>query len=106
MVTCVTCGGTYDPIGRDGLTYFHACAPLSVVELQAAVAGGRVRLPMGETADDAVQRRTYERAEKRDENRASTAAADTDRVKAIGRGTTPVDVAVDVAPVIVVPDAL
>lgn len=27
MVRCNVCGGTYEPMGADGLRYFHACAP-------------------------------------------------------------------------------
>lgn len=64
---CNACGGEYDDVLPDGMQYFHVCPPLSVGELEAAVAAGKVQLPAGETAADAVTRRTYERANKRDE---------------------------------------
>jgi hypothetical protein len=44
MVTCTTCGGRYAPIQRDGTQYFHACPPLSMRELAAALAAGTVSL--------------------------------------------------------------
>lgn len=44
MLTCKSCGGTYDPIGADGMAYFHSCPPLSLPELKAALTGGAVRL--------------------------------------------------------------
>jgi hypothetical protein len=65
---CTACGGIYADILPDGLRYFHVCPPLSVVELTAAVAAGKVALPAGETPADAVQRRTYRRATYRNEN--------------------------------------
>ena len=74
MVKCVTCGGVYEPVLADGLRYFHVCPPLSVAELAAAVQAGKVRLPddpatgAAETPEIAVTRRTYERANARDEN--------------------------------------
>lgn len=88
-VRCNACGGTYDQVQADGLQYFHVCPPLSAVELQAAVAAGKVVLPKDETADDAVQRRTYERALKRDET--VVPAPDRDKpgtLKAAGLGVT------------------
>lgn len=36
MVQCRSCGGTYEPILPDGLEYYHACPPLSGVELRQA----------------------------------------------------------------------
>jgi hypothetical protein len=44
-------------------------------------------LPNGETADDAMTRRTYERANKRDENVPSTLAKDAGTMKSAGAGT-------------------
>lgn len=102
MVECQSCGGRYDPIQADGMEYYHRCPPLSAAELDAAVTDGRVKLPDGETAEDAVQRRTYERANLRDENKPSTASRDADAIKAEGDGVIPVDVPADVAPVITV----
>ena len=101
-VQCRICGGTYDTIGRDGVPYFHACPPLSVVELAAAVAAGKVQLPAGETVDDAVLRRTYERAEKRDENDPRTRADDE---KAAKRGQPRVVPAPPPLPAVVIVDA-
>jgi len=90
MVKCLTCGGVYSPVLPDGLPYFHVCPPLSAVELAAAVAGGKVALPIDpvtllpETPAVAVARRTYERATKRDEN-----VKPDGTLKAAGTGTAP-----------------
>lgn len=86
MVICQRCGGSYEPIQSDGTQYFHRCPPLSAPELQTAVDKGLVQLPKGETVDDAIGRRVYERANLRDENLPSTKAADTGKVKAAGAG--------------------
>jgi hypothetical protein len=87
MLKCTTCAGTYEPVGADGCLYFHACPPLSIVELQAAVDAGKVILPLGETVTDAHAKRTYERASKRDENiRRDADAKHPTRIKAEGRG--------------------
>ena len=102
MVQCNTCGGTYEPVQADGMRYFHVCPPLSAPELQAAVDAGKVELPKGETVDDAVSRRTYRRANHRDE----TVVPATDRTtagrpKSIGLGVTELEPAPD--PIIQVP---
>jgi hypothetical protein len=104
---CQTCGGEYDDVLPDKLRYFHACPPLSVSELQAAVDDGRVVLATDETVAQAHGRRIYERAGKRDENVKPTAVDGkvVGLVKAEGRG------AVAMAPVaapraVVVPDGL
>jgi len=68
MLKCKSCGGTYEPVLRDGTQYFHACPPLARFELQAAVDAGTIVLPSGETVDEAYERRPYERPNKRDEN--------------------------------------
>jgi len=34
---CISCGGIFDDVQRDGMQYFHACPPLSVAELKAAI---------------------------------------------------------------------
>jgi hypothetical protein len=102
MLECQSCGGRYDPIGPDGLQYFHRCPPLSAPELAKAVKDGRITLPEGETVEDAVQRRTYERANLRDENAASTKAADGGKPRLEGDGVLVV-VSTTPAPVVVVP---
>ena len=86
MNECQSCGGRYEPIQADGTEYYHRCPPLSAVELDQAVKDGRVTLPEGETVKDAVARRIYERANMRDENRASTKEehADTPRLEGDG----------------------
>lgn len=86
MTKCQGCGGTYNQVQNDGTLYFHRCPPLSTVELAAAVAGGKVVLPNGETPDVAVTRRTYERAGLRDENLPSTRAVDAGKMKLVGAG--------------------
>jgi hypothetical protein len=68
MQRCNACLGEYPSAQADGSLYFHACPPLSSVELAAAVVAGKVALPAGETAAQAVLRRVYERAGARDEN--------------------------------------
>lgn len=103
---CQSCGGTYDTVLPDGLRYFHVCPPLSLVELAAAVKDGRVTLHTGETVADAFQRRTYERASKRDERAVQLTRPDTPpQIVSEGKGTRPVPVDVDAAPVVVVPEA-
>lgn len=37
MTKCTTCSATYAPVGADNVRYFHACAPLSDVEVIAAL---------------------------------------------------------------------
>jgi hypothetical protein len=65
---CNACGGVYSATNPDGSDYYHRCPPLSAVELDAAVKAGKVALPLLETADVAITRRVYERANARDEN--------------------------------------
>jgi len=93
---CLTCHGVYDD-AHDGVRYFHVCPSLSAAELAAAVAAQRVVLPVDpatgkpETPDVAVLRRSYTRANRRDE-RPDPAAAAVDGVHppiAAGAGTTP-----------------
>lgn len=101
MTKCTTCGATYQQTLTDGMQYFHRCAPLSAPELAAKVIQGKVTLPLGETADDAVARRIYERAALRDENLPSTDAKDKVKQKAQGGGVTIVPDPI-VGPVVVV----
>lgn len=44
MVKCNVCGGTYEPVLPDGSMYFHACPPLSAIELKDAIAKGTTKL--------------------------------------------------------------
>lgn len=87
-VRCESCGGVYVDVLPDGIRYFHACPPLSRVELAAEMAAGRVRLPAGETVDLAIARRDYPRPARRDENVPSARGVDSGRLKASGRGVT------------------
>jgi hypothetical protein len=118
---CTACHGTYSDELADGTRYFHACPPLSVVEVAAAVKTGRIPFPAGTTladyqakaaaaglpasaaptlaAVDLVAVTTFERGDKRDENVPSTAEADAGKLKAVGAGRIP---AVAVSPVVVV----
>lgn len=89
LTECNSCGATYDTVQADGTEYFHACAPLSAPELAAKIAAGKVVLPGGETVDQAVQRRVYERANKRDENPVSAKPADAGSMKSPGDGVKP-----------------
>lgn len=105
MVQCKSCGGLYEPILADGMQYFHRCPPLSAVELEKAVADGRVQLPAGETVADAITRRTYERQNLRDENRPSTTPTKPDAMKAAGAGVVDVPIDPKAAPVVTVAPA-
>lgn len=87
MVKCNACGGTYEPVLLDGMEYFHRCPPLSVVELAAAIAAGKVALPVGETPDVAVTRRIYERTNARDENIVVDSRTGAVSIKSAGAGT-------------------
>lgn len=68
MVKCVTCGGTYQTAGADGHPYAHVCPPLSMTEITAAIAQGKIVLAPGDTADAAALRGAYPRANARNEN--------------------------------------
>lgn len=88
LVQCKSCSGVYAPIQADGSSYFHVCPPLSEAEVAAAVAAGKLVLPGAETPSIAVQKRTYERTQKRDESpvpNANPKLAAT--MKAAGKGT-------------------
>ena len=104
-VQCTTCGGVYDELLPDGLRYFHACPPLSAAQLAQAVTDGKVVLPAGETAEDAVARRVYRRKDARNENVVPGLAFEGKTpIVSAGKGTTPApppDPAVDPGPVIV-----
>jgi len=71
------------------------------VELEAAVKDGRVQLPEGESVEDAVQRRSYERANLRDENRASTKEAHADAPRLEGEGAVEIVSTTPPGPVVV-----
>lgn len=49
-VQCQACGGIYEALLEDGTRYFHACSPLSVPEMTAALAAGTLVLPTREAA--------------------------------------------------------
>lgn len=56
LVKCKACGGSYQTKGRDGLTYFHACPPLSPADVTAGIAGGTVVLsPVDQARLDAAK---------------------------------------------------
>ena len=94
MLKCTACGGVYMPTTADGLQYFHRCPPLSLAELIAKVQAGKIALPndpitgVPETPDVAITRRSYERANLRDENLRATSGAGANLIKAAGDGTT------------------
>jgi hypothetical protein len=99
MTKCQACGATYNQVQGDGLLYFHRCPPLSLPELVAAVAAGKVAMVNGETPSVAITLRSYERNAFRDENLPGTKAGDSGKVKANGAGVTTV---ADPAPIVVV----
>ena len=111
MLTCNSCGGTYNPTLADGSQYFHQCPPLSVAELRARVDEFRATVtpaqrdaldaaraadqqtprPAGvpTRVDDELARWRLERPDARDEN--VTGRVDDQRrpiIKAAGKGTT------------------
>jgi len=94
MLKCNACGGTYMPTTPDGAPYFHRCPPLSLAELTAAVNANKVQLPVDpvtnarETPDVAITRRSYERANFRDENLQATSGAGAKSMKAAGDDVT------------------
>lgn len=98
-VMCNACRGTYETVLRDGRPYFHACAPLSAAELELLTAARVVTLPPGESIEDAMQQRTYERSNKRDENIRATKATGGRATGADDAGVTPL---ADAAPGVVV----
>jgi hypothetical protein len=110
MLKCVSCGATYEPVLADGMLYFHRCPPLSAPELAAAIAAGKIVLPVDpktslpETPDVAVTRRTYERAQLRDENiKGPAPRADLPApIKSAGKGVQDLGPSVS-PPVVVVP---
>ena len=104
MKQCLSCGGIYSPTNADGTAYYHACPPLSAPELAAVVAKGKIALPAGETVDVAIARRSYERANKRNENPPSTSPADAGKLTSPGAGV--VDVAALPTPTVVVNAAI
>lgn len=67
-VQCRTCRGIYLDVDPDGVRYFHACPPLSLAELEAAVAAGTVQLERDETPATAHASRVFPRPTGRDEN--------------------------------------
>lgn len=86
MTQCQMCGGIYNATLADGLRYFHQCPPLSAAEVQKAVVAGQLVLPVGETPDVAVTRRTYTRVNARDENVKGGTALDASAPRAVGTG--------------------
>lgn len=109
MVECLTCGGRYEPVGADGVRYFHACPPFAAHEIRAALDAGtlalsvtnRARLKRAQDADavnppkpdettnvDAfLSSLIVERPNKRDENVLTGATKDAPAViKSAGAG--------------------
>jgi len=109
MLECLTCHGTYEKTNPDGTEYYHACPPLAVHEIKAAIAAGTLQLTPAQQAivdrakaldltappaagtitneDRALGFLVIERPNKRDENiRPGARADDTDKTKAAGAG--------------------
>jgi len=65
---CNACGGIYDTVQKDGTEYYHACPPLSDVEVAAAL--GKNPDPTKWTPQDVldVAAAPRARANARDEN--------------------------------------
>lgn len=45
MTRCKACGGVYEPIGSDGVPYYHICPPVTLVAVQRDGKAQRVPLP-------------------------------------------------------------
>lgn len=91
MTQCRTCFGTYHATAPDGLTYYHACPPLSEVEMAVAVAQGAIVLAKDETIPQALRRRLYARPMARDENLIVVVVGELPRATAAGLGVVTVN---------------
>jgi hypothetical protein len=114
LVECNTCKGRYLAVQADGLRYFHTCPSLSVAEMIAAHAAGKLGLSTADAARLATAKQldqsqpvpapgvsreqvfwsgfTVARLNARDENIQSTAEKDAGKMKANGTGTKTVSV--------------
>lgn len=90
MWRCTSCGGTYEDLGRDGVPYFHACAPRThpIIRLR----DGRETRLVDELPAEAVVVRTEteEQPDKRDENIRLDEQGHAMGIKAEGLGRTAV----------------
>lgn len=85
-VQCLTCGGVYHDVQPDGVSYFHACPPLSDAEVGQALGfpADASTWTKAQRAQVAAALRT--RPEFRNENRPGTHARDHDVLIAAGKG--------------------
>jgi hypothetical protein len=84
---CKTCRGEYEPLGPDGMPYYHACPPL-LTGVVVARGGAVVTVPpQALQAGEVELDRTYgPRPNARDEN-ANPAAGTRGAIKSEGAGT-------------------
>jgi len=95
MKACLTCGGRYEPLQRDGTLYFHVCPPLPKVRVERLGAERVVDPADVAIGDTELEHVVVDRSDARNENvRIEIDANGNPRSVAIadGRGT------IDVAP--------
>jgi hypothetical protein len=88
---CNTCGGAYDDVQADGTLYFHTCPPIPIHKVKrpdgtVVTIEGNVSPDQGEVVETTFR----ERPDKRDENVMLDPAVGQVRIKAEGKGRTPV----------------
>lgn len=87
FVECRTCGAVYARILADGSEYYHACPPLSDVEVIAALDLGADRSTWTPEERFAFDTASRERPDHRDENIAlPTRRNEPKQMKAVGLG--------------------
>lgn len=67
-VRCKACGGVYVAVLPDGMEYYHACPPETLVTVRRDAGTREVLLADVQPTDTEISRRTRERADARDEN--------------------------------------
>ena len=68
MQKCLTCGGVYAPVQRDGTDYYHACPSLSDAEVGRALGLPDEGTTWTKAQRDAVAAAPRDRPNARDEN--------------------------------------
>lgn len=68
MRICQSCGGRYEPIGADGVRYFHACPPQRRVRVRRGATELLVALEEVLDTDVQLEELDVERPNRRNEN--------------------------------------
>ncbi len=91
-IRCKSCLGVYVTLLPDGMEYYHACPPDTMVTVKRGGAPREVKLADVQAGDVEVSRRHVDRADHRDENIVvirNDKGDVTTRIKSEGRGTEP-----------------